>query len=509
MGEIMKKKIFILIVALTLICSTILALVGCNPKYKPMDNPITEEDLTDKATISDSSTGSAKNLIDNSNKKWSSKYYSKSGFSKQEFAVIDFGEQVTLNTAIIEEAGSNVRFFRMQKWIEPSEGKEGFWIDFYKSDKIEDYRMCVFTPVTTSKVRLVVDDGVGNFKIKEISLYNMAKKTLSEPFRVSAYVRFDGDNPREVLEKGDEFAKVYAEYYNVITDVIIFGPVGWTNDGDIAFYGDEKLTSAENEANFALDLKAFREILDLRENKTKVNITATFFNPSKTGNSLANNMDKIVNNIYDTVIEYDLDGIDIDWEYPTNNEEWKLYDNLINKINDKFDTYKEKDLTYSSALSAWGVKLEKATINRIDQLNYMGYDAYDKDGWQSTFKVTAVDAMAYYKSLGFNPKQINLGIPYFARPTGKTEHWPVWRDYDFGDDGYWKNYYHNISYAGMVGSAHFNSPGMVSDKTAYAINIGLGGVMVFRLACDKFMDDPNCLTKAIGKTINERINYVM
>lgn len=500
----MRKKLLPLMVAILLVFTLSIALVGCKPM--PLDNPISEVDLTESATISESSNKSAKNLIDNKSSTWKSKNHYKDGFSELQFVVFDFGKEVTMNTAIIEESGSKVRFFHLQKW----DGE--YWQTFYASDKIEDYRMCVFSDVTTTKVRFVVDDAISNFKIKELSLYNMAKKDMTEPFRVSAYVRFDGDNPREVLKKGDEFANVYAEYYDVVTDVILFSTLGWTPNGDIEYFGNEKLSNDENKANFEADLTAFREILDRRTNKQhNVRITATIHNPGGdgvTGASLSNNMDKIVNNIYDTVIKYNLDGIDIDWEYPTNDKEWKLYDDFINKVNDKFDTFKDKDITYSSALSAWGVKLQDSTIARIDQLNYMGYDAYDKDGWQSTFKVTAVDAMAYYKSLGFNPSQINLGIPTFARPTATGLYWPVWRDYDFGEDGYWKNYYYNISYSGMYGSAHFNSPGMAADKTAYAINTGVGGVMIFRLGCDKFMDDPNCITKAIGKTINERINYV-
>lgn len=49
---------------------------------------------------------------------------------------------------------------------------------------------------------------------------------------------------------------------------------------------------------------------------------------------------------------------------------------------------------------------------------------------------------------------------------------------------------------------------MIADKTAYAISLGIGGLMIFHMDCDLPMDHPNSLTLAIEKTLEQRVaNY--
>ena len=48
----------------------------------------------------------------------------------------------------------------------------------------------------------------------------------------------------------------------------------------------------------------------------------------------------------------------------------------------------------------------------------------------------------------------------------------------------------------------------IADKTAYAISLGIGGLMIFHMDCDLPMDHPNSLTLAIEKTLEQRVaNY--
>jgi len=42
-------------------------------------------------------------------------------------------------------------------------------------------------------------------------------------------------------------------------------------------------------------------------------------------------------------------------------------------------------------------------------------------------------------------------------------------------------------------------------KTAYALLSGAGGVMVFRVGCDRLMDDPNSVTGGIEDTLNRYV----
>lgn len=55
---------------------------------------------------------------------------------------------------------------------------------------------------------------------------------------------------------------------------------------------------------------------------------------------------------------------------------------------------------------------------------------------------------------------------------------------------------------------YYNCPSMVADKTAYAVSLGIGGMMLFHMDCDQTMDNPNSLTLAVEKTLEQRVaNY--
>ena len=43
------------------------------------------------------------------------------------------------------------------------------------------------------------------------------------------------------------------------------------------------------------------------------------------------------------------------------------------------------------------------------------------------------------------------------------------------------------------------------DKTAYAVSLGIGGMMLFHMDCDQTMDNPNSLTLAVEKTLEQDV----
>lgn len=59
--------------------------------------------------------------------------------------------------------------------------------------------------------------------------------------------------------------------------------------------------------------------------------------------------------------------------------------------------------------------------------------------------------------------------------------------------------------AGQIYDGTFCSPALAGDKTAYALLSGAGGVMVFRVGCDRLMDDPNSVTGGIEDTLNRYV----
>ena len=51
----------------------------------------------------------------------------------------------------------------------------------------------------------------------------------------------------------------------------------------------------------------------------------------------------------------------------------------------------------------------------------------------------------------------------------------------------------------------FCSPALAGDKTAYALLSGAGGVMVFRVGCNRLIDDQNSVTGGIEDTLNRYV----
>ena len=98
----------------------------------------------------------AENLLKNSNDCWTPQDPDRSPAdgsedSNNSYVEIKLKEASTFNTAIIEETGNQVQYFRLQAEV------NGEWETIYESEKIQTSRLCSFDAVTTDKIRLSID----------------------------------------------------------------------------------------------------------------------------------------------------------------------------------------------------------------------------------------------------------------------------------------------------------------------------------------------------------------
>ncbi|MGN1328513.1 MAG: glycosyl hydrolase family 18 protein [Eubacterium sp.] len=412
-------------------------------------------------------------------------------------AEIELSETSTFNTAVIEELGNEVQYFRLQAFV------DGQWITFYQSEKIQDLRLCSFDAVTTDKIRLSIDkfrsdDTPAN--IKSIKLYNEPLRE-AESFEATVYQRLDGDVPTEILAKGEDYAKNYAKFYDVYTTVIVFAAISWDENGNISF-GDM------GEEAFAKEITALREIISLRSNKNhEVKLIITGLADGTGGDHggvnvfMENNWEKVADGIVDLVNKYDFDGVDIDWEYPQSGDDWKRFDSFIAKIDDAMNNGTDKKII-STALSSGSLGLSQETFDRIDQIQFMAYDGNDTDGYQSSLQ-QAQEGIAAFAENGADISKINIGIAAYGRPVNGTPFWATWRDLQQAN--YWDSKYYNVADGGQIYDGTFCSPALAGDKTAYALFSGCGGVMVFRIGCDKTMDNPNSVACGIKNAIERYV----
>lgn len=442
----------------------------------------------------------AENLLADNDKCWTAQSPNRTPAegcedANNSYVEIELAAKSQINTAIIEEAGNEAQYFRLQAFINNE------WVTIYQSEKIQAMKLCSFDAVTTDRIRLSIDkfrDENTPVKIKSLKLYNEPVRNTDD-FEATAYQRLDDDVPTEILAKGEDYVNTYARFYDVYSTVIVFAAVHWDEEGNINF-------GKIGEDGFAKEISALKEIIAHRSNwnhKVKLIVTALADGAWGDGHNgvntyMATYWEKVAAQIVSLAQKYDIDGVDIDWEYPASADDWKNYDSFIQKLDKDLNEIKEGSII-STALSSGQLGLSKETFDCIDQIQFMAYDGNDADGYQSSLQ-QAQEGIKAFVDNGCDLSKINIGIAAYGRPVNSTPYWATWRD--LKEANYWNSKYYTVEDANQIYEGTFCSPALAGDKTAYALFSGAGGVMVFRVACDKTMDDPNSVACGIENTMH-------
>lgn len=122
-----------------------------------------------------------------------------------------------------------------------------------------------------------------------------------------------------------------------------------------------------------------------------------------------------VNNLINLVEQYNLDGVDMDWEYPDPGASADNYALLMGQLSNALHA-RGKLLTAAVVASGYtggGVKAE--VFNYIDFLNLMAYDG--GNGSTHSPYSYAVSSLNYWLGRGLPKEKAVLGVPYYARPS--------------------------------------------------------------------------------------------
>ncbi|MEG1646867.1 MAG: glycosyl hydrolase family 18 protein [Clostridia bacterium] len=492
----MKKFKFVLAIALIAIVMTS-CLVGCNSgamKDVPIDTTgmYPEENLAYKKPVTTSNNGNGKALVDGNIKTvW------KTHDLHYHTAEIDFGKEIDFNTVVLREESDAVNKFRLYAF----EGDK--WKMIYEQDRIMRLRTCYIEPTKASKLKIMIVENRGDVKISSLEVYNQAKR--DKKFMVTDYCTMDYNKEtgiNEIVAKKDDPG--FTGYFNVITDIIAFNCVSIDNDCNIIFNNGEE--------NFAKSLDALKYII--KNSGRQINIWCTImFNPIKAvegmdfhdtvANMLRTNSEKWNANVKAFVEKYALYGIDYDWEYPHKQPQWDMYDKLVIET--------AKFTKVSVALPPWGIYFSKDAIKAINHVNLMTYDLFDDRGDHCNMFIGGYASAYRTIKAGFKKEQIMLGIPTYGRVANKTgSAWPVYndklgkwgnivRDYDYGEEQPDKTV-ERFTSDGFV-----NGFAMTRDKTLTAIDMDLGGIMIFRAKCDTPYTYEYSLHKAMKEVIDNRI----
>lgn len=179
----------------------------------------------------------------------------------------------------------------------------------------------------------------------------------------------------------------------------------------------------------------------------------------------------LIDNICNFVDEYNLDGVEIDWEHPNKNT-IADYEKFAVELSEALKL-KNKELT-AALNGAWSktagpepsIVLTQKCLESFSFINVMAYDTNNTDHSPLWFTETSID---YWLNRGVPADDIVIGMPLYARPS-------------------WMQYRHlvalNPEYA-LVDYApttplesYYNGMNTLREKTIIALNKA-GGVMLF------------------------------
>lgn len=459
-----------------------------------------------------------------------------------QYIEITFPSPTEINTVVLRENGNYISGFSFvtpdENWEYPTDGYGYFENFFYRQqDRIERYRYCTFDAVEVTTFRIYfnyVDEGK-ELSMSEVEIYNVAPKEYTQDFRVFNYYTAADLAAMTDDELSAELGR------GVITDMILISMVFWEPDGTMIYAADPTTyTLLPDNSNYmdqyTEDPAYFNSLVDRVHSIAAplgINVCLDLF-PIKDedGNfvhGLPGNMDTLMENITALVAEDDrIDGIDFDWEYPNGVTEWKYYGDLIMRVSEAIDST-GKDKYISLALSADNVRLTQEQIDAVDFVQMMAYDRFDiKDGNHSSFRSGAYSSMRYFVNLGFEPSQLVLGTPLYGRPNTWDTIWTnygygseVWSTQDKAPYTYWDNvqwlYFDGKNTDGeqydgsVLTQVWVNGAALIADKTAYVIEQGFAGIMLWRESTDFAWDDvdvngmPRSGLRAIHDTASARI----
>lgn len=303
-----------------------------------------------------------------------------------------------------------------------------------------------------------------------------------EDFKVTTYIRGEYVQSENSL---------YPEDFDIITDVILFECASFNNKGEVIC----------NEPVLETALANIRKAIGDRD----ISITLNFLGPWGNTDSdvweeqmeaQSNEHNKaftsgvLEDNIIAVLDKYDFDGVHFDYEYPLSDNAWKYYNDFLVSLDKKLGDY-----TLGVAGNYWNIHFTRQALKAIDTFELMIYDMVDGEGRHATYK----DTVAAVEKLGFQGmifEKVNIGLPFYSRPTDMSAYWYGYNGcYDGIDENGW--YHCNNTNKDFW----FNTPEVIEKKTEYAINNGFGGVMIWHYNCDLPSTHEDSLLRAVDSAI--------
>ncbi|GAA5042702.1 hypothetical protein GCM10011506_45460 [Marivirga lumbricoides] len=174
-----------------------------------------------------------------------------------------------------------------------------------------------------------------------------------------------------------------------------------------------------------------------------------------------------INNLVSLINNYNLDGVDMDWEYPAGGQNPANFATLMHEL---AVTLHASGKELSAAVAAYGYNADavlNSVFNDVDFLNLMAYDG--GDGASHSPYSYAETTLNYWLNRGLPASKAILGVPFYGRPT-------------------WKSYQTLLAegadpYADIFNGVYYNGINTIKAKSELGAQQG-GGIMIWEITQD-------------------------
>lgn len=315
----------------------------------------------------------------------------------------------------------------------------------------------VFAFSSCNKDKMENPSGVAN-------LSDAAKANINRSFAVPSNFKLVGYLPSY---QGD----VNAVQYTKLTHICYAFATPHT-DGSVTF-------------DYTSDQTKFQNLLTLaHSHNVKVLISvggggnggafSTIVASSSLRTTFANNMVTFCNN-------YNCDGVDIDWEFPSAGTQANNFTTMMQTLTTAL--HNNGKLCTAAVISTGATYVTTGLMTTLDWLNIMDYD--DNNYQHSTYQ-SAVACLSYWQGRGLAVSKTVLGLPFYARDN--TQDYATLNYSQIISMG---GSFSSDTYAGRYG---YNGIPTVQQKTTLALG-SAGGIMMWDLGGD--VTGTNSLLSAI------------
>lgn len=414
--------------------------------------------------------------------------------SEGSFIEIRFPKETTFDTVVIKEKDNQIDKFSI--WIEDENGE---YQSIYQQDRIGEYRYCEIGERTAKSLKICINSSNENqYKLNSIDVLNV-KENKNEDFRITSYLVCQWFYGNESVD---------IKRMNTLTDIILFGVARFDENGKVYLQDlDINGKMVDGETIFNDVIKAIKEV------NPNAKIHCNILGPDGVDSddkeklhsqAFVDNGDTLTKNILNLLETYSFDGIFFDYEYPHKLKSIKDYSDFLVKLDSKLENH-----ILGAAFSHWSCNISKEAIKVLDRVEIMAYDNMGKFNAHAEF-ATVGGAMAVkdFVKRGYDLSKCDLGLPFYGRTHGGDEAWPSYAQIAADlDNNPYKNIiaksYLNGDISGNI-TTSFNGVQMIKDKTVFANDYGLGGVMVWHYTCDVDYESDLSLFKAVQTALETR-----